>query len=161
MQTAAPRGAVAIQLLQYAEAGGALQPPVPFPDPPNSVNSRRQLRQAADVPYADAQLQILSQGNSDTSAMLADLNSSGPSQIFTASGETMHRHTALYALCLLCFTIFCCQLLQTSYLFRLSCLHACISVLYFFLSLNYTLSLLQDWLTYLQFCMHLSFLCAY
>lgn len=74
--------------MQYAEVGGALQPPAPFPDPPNSISSRRQLRQAADVPYADAQLQVLSQSNSDTSAMLADLNSSGPSQLFTACGET-------------------------------------------------------------------------
>ena len=110
MQTAAPRGAIAIQLVQYSEAGGALQPPVPFPDPPNSVNSRRQLRQAADVPYADAHLQILSQGNSDISAMLADLNSSGPSQIFTAAGETTHNHVAhnhvaLYTLCILCVSI--------------------------------------------------------
>lgn len=76
--------------MSFAEAGGALRDPASFPDPPNTVPNRRQLRQAAgDVPYADAQLQILSQGTTDTSAMLADLNSSGPSQIFTAAGEML------------------------------------------------------------------------
>ena len=96
MQTAAPWGAIAIQVMSYAEAGGALEGPATFPDPPNTVASRRQLRQAAgDVPYADAQMQILSQGTSDTSAMLADLNSSGPSQIFTAAGEKLQRHTTV------------------------------------------------------------------
>lgn len=103
MQTAAPQGAIGIQVVSYAEAGGALRAPLPFPDPPNTVPNRRQLRQAAgDVPYTDAQLQILAQGTSDTSAMLANLNSSGPSQIFTAAGETIQSHTTLYSTCILC-----------------------------------------------------------
>ena len=103
MQTAAPRGAIAIQIVSYAEAGGALRGPLPFPDPPNIVHNRRQLRQAAgDVPYADAQLQILSQGSTNTSAMLADLTSSGPSQIFTAAGEILQSHATLYSVCILC-----------------------------------------------------------
>ena len=90
MQTAVPQGAVGIQLMSYSESGGVMRAPLPFPNPPNTVTrgARRQLRQAASgVPYADSELQILCQGTCDTSAMLAELNSSKPSQIISASGE--------------------------------------------------------------------------
>lgn len=88
MQTAAPNGAAAVEVMSYSEGGGASRAPLPFPDPPNTAATRRQLRQAASGdPYADTELQVLCTGGSDTSAMLAALNSSVPSQILRASGE--------------------------------------------------------------------------
>lgn len=88
MQTAAPYGAATIQMMSYDEGGGGSRDPLPFPNPPNTVTTRRQLRQAAsDAPYADTELQVVCQGGSATPAMLAALNSSAPSQILTASGE--------------------------------------------------------------------------
>lgn len=129
MQTAAPRGAIAIQVVSFAEAGGALRGPASFPDPPNTVPNRRQLRQAAgDVPYADAQLQILSHGTTDTSAMLADLNSSGPSQIFTAAGEMLQSHI-LYILNTHTVQQSCLVIsMQQLCSFRFSCFIACVSL---------------------------------
>lgn len=88
MQTAAPSGAAAVQVMSYAEGGGASRAPLPFPDPPNTAATRRQLRQAASGDaYAEAELQVLCTGGTNTSAMLAALNTSAPSQILRASGE--------------------------------------------------------------------------
>lgn len=92
MQTAAPQGAIGATILSYSENGGALSSGLPFPDPPNTVSNRtrRHLLQAASATtHADSNMQILCQGCGDTSAMFAALNSSEPSQIFSASGETL------------------------------------------------------------------------
>ncbi|KAL3138737.1 hypothetical protein ABBQ32_005584 [Trebouxia sp. C0010 RCD-2024] len=87
LHTAAPSGAAAVQVMSYAEGGGASRAPLPFPDPPNTAATRRQLRQAASGDaYAEAELQVLCTGGTNTSAMLAALNTSAPSQILRASG---------------------------------------------------------------------------
>ena len=76
--------------MSYAEGGGASRAPLPFPDPPNTAATRRRLRQAASSePYADAELQVVCPTGTDTSGMLADLNSSVPSQILRASGDSL------------------------------------------------------------------------
>ncbi|DBA83586.1 TPA: hypothetical protein ACH3X1_006158 [Trebouxia sp. C0004] len=89
LHTGAAQGAVGISITSYSENGGTLMNPSLFPIPANhtSTTGRRSLLQAAaGMPHADANVQILCQSCNDTSAMLAALNSSGPSLLFTASG---------------------------------------------------------------------------
>lgn len=87
MQTAAPQGGVGVNIANYAENGGALSNALPFPNPPTNKTGRKLLQAASSMPYADASVHILCQDCNDTSAMFAALNSSEPSQLFTASGE--------------------------------------------------------------------------
>ncbi len=91
LQTAALQGAVGVSIASYTENGGALQAPLLFPEPNNQTSSstrRRSLLQAT-LPYADSNVQILCQSCNDTAAMLADLNTSSPSQLFSASGRCL------------------------------------------------------------------------
>ncbi len=89
MQSGAAQGAVGVSIASYSQNGGTLMNPSLFPIPANhtSTTGRRSLLQAAaGTAYANANVQILCQSCNDTPAMLAALNSSSPSLLFTASG---------------------------------------------------------------------------
>ena len=89
MQTGAAQGAVGVSIASYSENGSALMNPSLFPIPANHTSStgRRSLLQAAaGMPFANANVQVLCQSCNEPSAMLAALNSSSPSLLFTASG---------------------------------------------------------------------------
>ena len=112
MQTGAAQGAVGVSIASYSENGSALMNPSLFPIPANhtSTTGRRSLLQAAaGMPYANANVQILCQSCNDTSAMLAALNSSSPSLLFSASGMqhsfivwciSRKRNAWLFAVCI-------------------------------------------------------------
>ena len=93
MQTGAPQGAVGVSIASFAEQGGALQSPMTFPQPNSSTTAsrHRHLLQSApgSAPLVDSQVQILCQGCDDLDALLAALNSSTVSQLFSAYGAPL------------------------------------------------------------------------
>ncbi|DBB08757.1 TPA: hypothetical protein ACH3X3_008192 [Trebouxia sp. C0006] len=89
LHSGAAQGAVGVSIASYSQNGGTLMNPSLLPVPANQTSStgRRSLLQAAaGMPYANANVQVLCQSCNDTTAMLAALNSSSPSLLFTASG---------------------------------------------------------------------------
>ena len=94
LQTAAPQGAVRVTIASYSENGGALQSGLPLPEPYNQTTARSGrrrtlLQSGAGMPYADANMQILCQGCNNSDAVVAALNGSAPSAIFSASGRRL------------------------------------------------------------------------
>lgn len=90
LQTGAPQGAVGVSVTAFSENGGAMQAPSSLPALINTTRSsssstagRRLLQES---PYADATLQVLCQGCSDTAPMQAALSTSTPAALFNAYG---------------------------------------------------------------------------
>ena len=81
--------------MSYSENGGAQQNGLRLPEPINQTatqSGRRALLQASATgnPYVDSTVELLCQGCNNSDAMVAALNSSVPSMLFSASGESWH-----------------------------------------------------------------------
>lgn len=91
LHTAASQGAVGAAVMSYSENGGAQQNGLRLPEPINQTatqSGRRTLLQASATgnPYVDSTVELLCQGCNNSDAMVAALNSSVPSMLFSASG---------------------------------------------------------------------------